>query len=193
MWLGTNRCGMLSEVIVRLNLRLECVVESVGHEILQFRQVSGTHCHARAAWVWGVDKSTMPIAAKNWCFWPLFVLLAMFFSPTVSDQMRNQTRFRGKLERGTIVLSCCTLVASWISFCREVDAKHFIIKCQCHGVFRSSHSSLLLLPSLPSRHLRIRLDNLTARYSRQRTPKETTTAANKMKSTKTTCRIARQE
>ncbi len=36
---------MLSEIIVRLNIRLECVTESVRHEILQFRQVSGTHRH----------------------------------------------------------------------------------------------------------------------------------------------------
>ncbi len=33
---NTNHCGKLSGIIVRLNLRLECVVESVGHEILQF-------------------------------------------------------------------------------------------------------------------------------------------------------------
>ena len=44
MSLGTNQCAVLSGIIVRL----ECVMDSVGHEILQFCQVSGTHCHARA-------------------------------------------------------------------------------------------------------------------------------------------------
>ncbi len=71
MSLGTNSCGMLSGVIVRLNLSLECVTESVRYEILQFCQVSGTPCHARAVLVWWVDKSTVPGAAKNQCFWPV--------------------------------------------------------------------------------------------------------------------------
>ncbi len=48
MPLGTNRCALPSGTIVRLHLRLECVMDSVGHEILQFLQVSGTHCDARA-------------------------------------------------------------------------------------------------------------------------------------------------
>ncbi len=46
MSLGANHCAMFSGIIVRLNLRLECVRESVRREILQFGQVSGTHCHA---------------------------------------------------------------------------------------------------------------------------------------------------
>ncbi len=46
MLLGTNHCGMLSGVTVTLNLRLKCVTESVRHAILQFRQVSGTHCQS---------------------------------------------------------------------------------------------------------------------------------------------------
>ncbi len=48
MSLGTNRCARPSGIIVRLHLRLECVMESVRHEVLQFRQVSGSHCHCRA-------------------------------------------------------------------------------------------------------------------------------------------------
>ncbi len=42
MSLGTDHCAMPIGIIVRLHLRLECVMESVGHEILQYRQVSGT-------------------------------------------------------------------------------------------------------------------------------------------------------
>ncbi len=72
MSLGTNRCAMLSGIIVRSNVRLECVMENVRLGILQFGQVSGTHCHVRALYVWWVDKSTLPVAAKVWCFWPLF-------------------------------------------------------------------------------------------------------------------------
>ncbi len=39
MPLGTYQCDTLSEIIVRLTFAVECVTESVGHEILQFRQV----------------------------------------------------------------------------------------------------------------------------------------------------------
>ncbi len=45
MSLGTNHCAMPRGIIGKLHLRLECVMESVGCEILQFCQVFGTHCH----------------------------------------------------------------------------------------------------------------------------------------------------
>ncbi len=39
MSLDTYRCNTLFEIIVRVTFAVECVTESVGHEILQFCQV----------------------------------------------------------------------------------------------------------------------------------------------------------
>ncbi len=39
---------MLSKIIVRLNFAVECVIESVTREILQFCEVLNVYCDIRA-------------------------------------------------------------------------------------------------------------------------------------------------